>query len=136
MLEQRQTERVYDTVRQTVLVTDTLCEQLTVRDTLRETTTITLNAEGDTTSRTTEREHISDRTRERSTATQQLATTESSHREDREVAISEEKETAVGQPEAKWGWAFQWGVVAGLLCGIINTLGTLRLIKLIRKFRK
>lgn len=128
-VEQRQTERVFDTVRELVVQRDTVREQVTVRDTLRETTTITLNAEGDTLRRETERERISDRTRERASATQQVSTSESGHRE---ATASEEKQTVEEKPK-DWRKIFQWGVVAGWLCGVIGAIGIIRIIRQIRK---
>lgn len=114
MLEQRQTERIADTVRETIYLCDTVAETVTVYDTIRETTTIQLNADGDTMSRTTEREHVSDRTRERASASQQTATSQRSHDEE---CTSDEKQTVIEQPKRWLPWytlmIIGWGL--GLL---------------------
>lgn len=122
-LQQRQTERVADTVRETVFVCDTVAETVAVYDTIREITTIQLNADGDTMSRTTEREHVSDRTRGRASASHQTATSQRSHEEE---STSDEKQTVVEQPKAKPIKPFLWGT----LTGIVLTIAAIIFVKL------
>ena len=123
-LQQRQTERVADTVRETVFVFDTVRETVTVYDTIREKTTIRLNADGDTMSRTTEREHVSDRTRERAQATQQMATSQRSHDEE---SASDEKQTVIEQPKRWLPWYTLMIIGWGL--GLLTAWGIMTLIR-------
>lgn len=124
MLEQRQTERIADTVRETIYLCDTVAETVTVYDTIRETTTIQLNAEGDTMSRTTEREHVSDRTRERASASQQTATSQRSHDEE---STSDEKQTVIEQPKRWLPWYTLMIIGWGL--GLLTAWGIMALIR-------
>ena len=110
-LQQRQTERVADTVERLVYVVERDTIREVVHDTIRETTTIQLNSEGDTTNRTTERERISDRSRERANASQQTTASMSSH--EKETA-SDQKKTVIEQPKSTPIKPFLWGMLIGI----------------------
>gem|GEM_PF-5459279 len=114
-LQQRQTERVADSVERLVFVNvhDTIRE--TVHDTIRETTVIQLNAEGDTTSRTTDRERVSDRTRERSSTSQKSEASKSIQEEE---SSKDEKQTVIEQPKQNPIKPYLWGALTGIVLTI------------------
>ena len=125
-MEQRQTERVNDTVREQVVVFDTVGETVSVFDTLRETTTIQLGANGDTIRKETEREHVSDRTRERASASQRETTSQQSHEEEK---TTDEKQTVVEQPKHGPVYTFLMGMGIGVILALFGVIILIRLIE-------